>query len=89
MENTKPFALPTATVLKKELRESLALLRKDFANLEQFVAELAGDGVSPSISLKKEDRDDLLSVTLEIRDAANNIEFEANKIREKLERMVE
>jgi hypothetical protein len=56
--------------------------------LEQFVAEFASDGVSPPISLTKKDRDDLLSVTLEIRDAASNIEFEANKIREKLERIV-
>ena len=87
MENPKPLAMPTATVLKKELRESLALLRKDFANLEQFVAEIASDGVSPSLSLTKEDRDELLSVTLEIRDAASNIEFEANKIREKLDRL--
>ena len=87
MENTKPLGLPTAANLKQELTESLALLKKDFANLEQFVAELAAGGTSPSLSLTKEDRADLLSVTLEIRDAANNIEFEANKIRDKLERI--
>ena len=88
MDEKPPVALPTATVLKKELRESLGLLRRDFATLEQFVAELTSDGVSPSLSLTKADRDELLSVTLEIRDAASNIEFEADKIREKLERWV-
>lgn len=88
MDQTAASAESTATSLKKELRESLALLRKDFANLEQFVAEIASDGTSPAVSLTKEDRDDLLSVSLEIRDAANNIEFEANKIREKLDRIV-
>ena len=88
MDKTPPSAQPTAASLKQELRDSLALLRRDFANLEQFVTELASDGLSPGLSLTKEDRDDLLSVTLEIRDAASNIEFEANKIKEKLDRIV-
>ena len=88
MDKTSPPAQPTATSLRQELRDSLALLRRDFANLEKFITELASDGVSPCVSLTKEERDDLLSIALEIRDAASNIEFEANKIKEKLDHIV-
>ena len=78
----------TATGLKKELRGSLEVLKRDFESLKRFVEELANNGASASISLTKEDLDDLLFVALEIRDAASDIEFEADKIKEKLNRCV-
>lgn len=78
---------PTASSLKKELRESLELLIKDFEGLKSFVAEIAPEGVPASIPLSKDDLRDLLSATLEIHDAANDIAFEASKIKEKLERL--
>ena len=80
-------AEPTASSLKKELRESLDLLIKDFEGLKHFVAEIAPEGVPASIPLSKDDLHDLLSATLEIHDAADNIVFEASKIKEKLERL--
>jgi len=84
----KPFpAEPTASSLKKELRESLELLIRDFEGLKNFVAEIAPEGISASIPLSKDDKDDLLTATLEIQDAANNIAFEAGKIKDKLERL--
>ena len=78
----------TADSLKKELRESLTTLRASFKNLDKFAAEITSEGGSPPISLTKSDLDDLASVALEIRDAANNLEFEAAKIHEKLSRIV-
>lgn len=75
---------PTATSLKKELRESLDILKKDFDSLKHLVAELASDGITAQISLTNDDRNDLLSITQEIQDAANDIEFEASKIKDKL-----
>ena len=88
MDDTTLPAEPTANSLKKELRESLEILQKDFENLKLFVAELASDGDSPPISLSREDLNDLLSLTLEIQNAGSNIEFEANKIKEKLSRFI-
>jgi hypothetical protein len=85
-EETFP-AEPTASSLKKELRESLELLVKDFEGLKHFVAEIAPEGVPASIPLSKDELHDLLSATLEIHDAADNIVFEAGKIKEKLERL--
>jgi hypothetical protein len=40
MEDTTPSAGPTAASLKQELRESLQILKTDFAGLKHFVAEL-------------------------------------------------
>jgi hypothetical protein len=88
MDEKTPSAKPTAASLKTELRESLEILIKDFESLKRFVAEVTSDGISAPIALTKDDLDDLVSVTLEIRDAAGNIEFEANKIREMLDRFV-
>ena len=88
MDETTPAAQPIATSLKKELRESLEVLKQDFENLKHFVAELALDGMSAPVSLTKDDLDELLSVTQEIHDAASDIEFEAGKIKEKLDRFV-
>jgi hypothetical protein len=78
---------PTASSLKKELSESLELLKRDFEGLKNFVEEIAPEGVPASISLSGDDKKDLLSATLEIHDAADNIVFEASKIKEKLERL--
>ncbi len=78
---------PTASSLKKELKESLELLIRDFEGLKNFVAEIAPEGVPASIPLSKDDVHDLLTATLEIQDAANDIAFEAGKIKEKLERL--
>ena len=83
-----PLAEPSAASLKKELRESLEILKTDFEDLKHFVAELSDDGVQAPIALTKGDLDDLISVTLEIHDAASDIEFEASKIKEKLSRFV-
>ena len=80
-------AEPTASSLKKELRDSLDLLKKDFEGLKNFVAEIAPEGIPASISISKVERDDLLTLTLEIQDAGNDIAFEASKIKEKLERL--
>ena len=85
-ENTSP-AEPTASSLKKELNESLELLKRDFESLKHFVAEIAPDGVPATIPLSKDELHDLLTATEEIQDAANDIAFEATKIKEKLERL--
>jgi uncharacterized protein with von Willebrand factor type A (vWA) domain len=79
---------PTAGRLKKELRESLEILKKDFESLTHLMAELASDGTRASISLTNDDLNDLISVTREIQDAANDIQFEAKKIGEKLSRFI-
>lgn len=80
---------PSANSLKNELRESLKLLKTDFDNLKHFVEEVSSDGVSVApMPLAKDDIADLLSVTQEIRDAANDIEFEADKIKDKLSRFI-
>ena len=84
-EETFP-AEPTASSLKKELSESLELLKKDFEGLKKFVAEIAPEGVPAAIPLSKDELHDLLTATEEIHDAANDIAFEATKIKEKLER---
>lgn len=73
MEETTPSAQPTAARLKQELSESLQILRTDFEGLKHFVAELSAEGVSPPVTLTKDDLGDLLSVTLEIHDAASDI----------------
>lgn len=88
MEEKSPSAQPIAARLKQELSESLQILRTDFEGLKDFVAELSAEGVSPLVTLTKDDLGDLLSVTLEIHDAASDIEFEAGKIKEKLSRLV-
>lgn len=85
-EETFPAA-PTASSLKKELKESLEVLIKDFESLKHFVAEIAPEGIPASIPLSTEDVSDLLSATREIQDAGNDIAFEASKIKEKLERL--
>jgi hypothetical protein len=79
--------VPTAEGLKKELSDSLQMLIKDFEGLKHFVGEIAPDGIPASILLSKEELHDLLSAALEIHDAANDIAFEASKIKEKLERL--
>lgn len=79
---------PTATSLKMELRESLEILKRDFESLSHFVSELASVESSASIPLTRDDLHDLLSVTLEIHDAASEIEFEADKIKEQLSHFV-
>ena len=78
---------PTASSLKTELNESLKLLVKDFDGLKKFVTEIAPEGIPASIPLSKNELDDLLAATLEIEDAANDIAFEASKIKEKLQRL--
>lgn len=80
-------AKPTASSLKCELRASLELLKKDFESLKHFVDEIAPEGVPAPIPLTIEDRHDLLAATSEIHDAADDIVFEARKIKEKLERL--
>jgi hypothetical protein len=80
-------AQPTATSLKDELSESLSVLKMDFDGLKKFVAEIAPDGVPATIPLSKEELNGLLSAALEIQDAANDIAFEAGKIKDKLERL--
>jgi hypothetical protein len=83
-----PFpAEPTASSLKKELGESLDLLKRDFEGLKHFVAEISPEGIPASIPLSKQDLNDLLTATLEIHDAADDIVFEAGKIKEKLQRL--
>jgi hypothetical protein len=88
MNDITPSAEPTATSLKKELSESLAILKTDFESLNHFVAELSPDGSSAPISLTRGDLNDLLSVAQETQDAASDIEFEASKIKEKLSRFI-
>jgi prefoldin subunit 5 len=88
MGEKMPSVEPTATSLKKELRESLEILKRDFDSLNHFVAELTSDGNSTPISLTNDDLQDLLSVAQEIQDAASDIEFEAGKIKEKISRFV-
>jgi hypothetical protein len=85
-EKTFP-AQPTASSLKKELREYLQLLIRDFEDLKTFVAEIAPKESSVSILLSKDDVHDLLTATVEIQETASNIVFEASKIKEKLERL--
>jgi len=79
---------PTASSLKKELKESLELLIDDFEGLKTFVAEIAPEGIPASIPLSMDDLHDLLAAAEEIHDAADDIVFEASKIKEKLERLV-
>lgn len=79
---------PTADSLKKELRESLATLKTSFQNLDKFVSEITSEEGSPPTMLTKRDLDELASVALEIKDAANNLEFEAAKIHEKLSSII-
>lgn len=88
MTETPSTSKPTAAGLKKELSESLETLKRDFENLKHFVEEIAPAGIPDSLSLTKDDLHDLLSITLEIQDASNNIEFEASKIKETLDRFV-
>ena len=87
MNEESPSGQPTASSLKKELNESLELLKKDFENLKHFVEEIAPEGVPAPIPLSREDLQDLLAATSEIHDAADDIVFEAGKIKEKLERL--
>jgi hypothetical protein len=76
---TSDAKLP-ASSLKKELRESLEVLKRDFEGLRTFVAEIASEG---SLVLDR----DLLTLTLEIQDAANDIWFETSRIKDKLARL--
>jgi hypothetical protein len=85
-EETPPGEV-TASSLKRELNESLELLKRDFENLKHFVAEIAPEGVPASVPLSKDDLHDLLTATLEIHDAAEDIAFEATIIKGKLERL--
>lgn len=87
MDDKTPATGPTASSLKNELRESLEQLKKDFEGLKTFVVELAPEESSEPPSLGKDDLNDLLAVTLDIEDAANNIAFEAGKIKEKLQKL--
>ncbi len=80
-------AKPTASRLKQELRGSLDLLLQDFASLKHFVDEIAPEGVPASIPLSRDELRELLTAAQEIGDAANDIAFEASKIKEKLERL--
>ena len=81
-------AEPTASRLKRELRESLEILKRDFEGLKLFVEEIAPDGAPASLPLSKAEIADLLAATLEIQDAGNDVVFEAGKIKDKLERLV-
>ena len=87
MTGDKFPAEPTASSLKKEIKDSLQLLMKDFEGLKHFVAEIAPEGIPASIPLSKDDLHDLLTATMEIHDAANDVVFEAIKIKEKMERL--
>jgi len=87
MTDEASSAGPTASSLKKELRESLELLKRDFESLKHFVEEIAPEGIPATITLSSEDRQALLAATSEIHDAADNIVFEAEKIKDKLERL--
>jgi hypothetical protein len=80
-------AEPTASSLKKELGESLDLLKRDFEGLKHFVTEIAPEGIPASIPISRQDLNDLLTATSEIHDAAEDIAFEARIIRGKLERL--
>lgn len=88
MDENPPPIPPTANSLKNELKASLDVLKRDFTSLKHFVEEITSDDSAPPLPLTKADLDDLLSVTLEIHDAANDIEFEANKIKETLTRLL-
>ena len=81
-------AEPTASRLKRELRESLEILKRDFEGLKLFVEEIAPDGAPASLPLSKAEIADLLAATLEIQDAGNDVVFEAGRIKDKLERLV-
>jgi catechol 2,3-dioxygenase-like lactoylglutathione lyase family enzyme len=80
-------AQPTAGSLKKELSESLQVLRADFEGLKHFVTEIAPEGIPAQIPLTTADLNDLRAATEEIHDTADNIVFEASKIKEKLQRL--
>ncbi|HEX3657557.1 MAG TPA: hypothetical protein VHV55_17335 [Pirellulales bacterium] len=84
MNEKQLAAEPTASDLKNELRTSLGVLKEDFERLKSFVAEFVPNESSAPVSLTKEDRDDLLSIAAEIHDAASDIEFEADKIKDTL-----
>lgn len=80
-------AKPTASSLQRELSDSLELLKRDLGILKYFVEEIAPAGVPASIPLSREDLHELLAAASEIHDAADDIVFEAGKIKEKLERL--
>jgi regulator of replication initiation timing len=80
---------PTASGLKKELSDSLETLKKDFENLKHFVEELAPEGIPVPLALTNDDLKDLLSIMSDIQDAASNLEFEADKIKQTLDRFVD
>ena len=44
MDDKTPAALPTASSLRTELRESLEQLKRDFQGLQHFVEEIAPRG---------------------------------------------
>lgn len=79
---------PTASGLKKELSDSLEALKKDFENLKHFVEEIVPEGTPAPLALTNDDLKDLLSITSEIQDAASNLEFEAGKVKDTLDRFV-
>lgn len=88
MADKPPPAGPTASSLKRELRESLEILKRDFESLKHFVEEIAPEGVPASLPLSKDEIADLLAATLDIQDAGNDIVFEAGRIKDKLERLI-
>jgi hypothetical protein len=80
-------AQPTASSLKRELSESLGILRDDFEALKHFVTEIAPEELPTQIPLTTADLTDLRAAAEEIHDAADDIVFEASKIKEKLQRL--
>ena len=78
---------PQPTTADIELRQ-IRGGKTSFQNLDRFVAEITSEGGSPPTTLTKTDLDELASVALEIQDAANNLEFEAAKIHEKLSSII-
>jgi len=80
-------AQPTAGSLRNELSESLEVLRDDFEALKHFVTEVAPEGLPTQIPLTAADLADLRTAAEAIHDAADNIVFEASKIKDKLQRL--
>ena len=53
MTGDKFPAEPTASRLKRELRDSLLLLMKDFEGLKHFAAEITPEGISASTVVRQ------------------------------------
>jgi len=82
-----PAAVPTSGNLKNELRVSLGQLKKDFDALRNFVTEIAQADATAPMAIGKGDLNDLIAITLDIQDAANDLGFEAGKIKETLQNL--